>query len=266
MQLFHYTDASAVKAILEFGKMRLTDMRFLNDSEEVSHATKMLLADLQNGTFLHRLSEDYAETSSAHVLNGLSGLLENKFSGHPLYSMSFSAAPDLLSQWRSYGSYAIEISKDKWDVFLTRCIYDDKEAKSRLFSKAVEALREIGRDQRTYAGELKFRGAESYMDLVKVLASIKHSGFAEEKEWRLLLDSRSEHADVVQYRVRSDMLIPFIEVELPLECVDAIHVGPMRYQDMAYESMLEYAQQLGHLRSLEKAIKVVKSPIPYRPA
>ncbi|MGN2430292.1 hypothetical protein [Pseudomonas syringae] len=105
------------------------------------------------------------------------------------------------------------------------------------------------------------------MDLIKAIASIKHPGFSEEKEWRLLLDERSEHVDSLQYRVRSDMLIPFVDVPMPLECVVAVHVGPMKYcKTMAYESMKEFVDKLSHVRGLKVPIKVVRSSIPYRTA
>jgi hypothetical protein len=266
MNLFHYTDVAAIKSILEFNKMRLTDMRYLNDSEEVSYATRMVLEDINDGKLLHRLSKDYAELATDYVVGQFKTLMENKFSGHPIYSLSFSATADLLSQWRSYGSYSIEIDSEKWNVHLTRCLYDPKEAKTRLFMPTVEALRAVGRDLRDYAGRIEYIGTESYMDLIKLIASVKHPGFSEEQEWRLLLDERSEHVDNAQYRVRSDMLIPFVEIPIPIECIVAVHVGPMKYQDMAFESLKEFVETLSRLRCLDTSIKVVRSSIPYRTA
>ncbi|MGN2430291.1 hypothetical protein [Pseudomonas syringae] len=119
MSLFHYTDVAAIKSILEFNKMRLTDMRYLNDSEEVSHATRIVLEDINDGRLLHRLNQDYADVASDYVVGQFKLLLENKFSGHPIYSLSFSAAGDLLSQWRfSYQSYSVEIDPEKWNCYL----------------------------------------------------------------------------------------------------------------------------------------------------
>lgn len=266
MNLFHYTDVSAIKAIVEFNKMRLTDMRYLNDSEEVSHATRLVLDDIDSGKLLHRLNKDYAELASEYVVGQFKALLENKFSGHPIYSLSFSEAGDLLSQWRSYGSYCLEIDTDKWDCYLTRCIYESDQVKRRLFTPTVDALRAVGRDLRDYAGRLEYIGTESYMDLIKEIASVKHPGFSEEREWRLLIDERSQHVGNVQYRVRSDMLIPFVEVPIPLECVVAVHIGPMKYQDMAYVSMHEFITALSRHRNLGTTINVVRSAIPYRAA
>jgi hypothetical protein len=266
MNLFHYTDAAAIKAIIEFNMMRLTDMRYLNDSEEVSHATRIVLEEVNSGKLHHRLNNDYAELASEYVVGQFKSLLEKKFSGHPIYSLSFSAAGDLLSQWRSYGSYSLEIDPEKWNCHLTQCIYDPERVRNRLFMPTIDALRAVGRDLRDYAGRVEYIGTESYMDLIKTIATVKHPGFSEEQEFRLLLDERSQHVDNVKYRVRSEMLIPFVEVPMPIECIVAVHVGPMKYQDMAYESMKDFADQISHVKQLSVPIKVGRSSIPYRTA
>lgn len=46
------------------------------------------------------------------------------------------------------------------------------------------------------------RGHEGYMDLIKYAATLKHPGFSEEKEWRLLLDKRAADSKAVKFRPR----------------------------------------------------------------
>lgn len=266
MKLYHYTDAAAVQSILTGNKMRLTDMRYLNDSEELLYGSKLVLTDIQEGKAKHRLSDDYADQANDYAFERFSALVEGGFNGHPSYSLSFSEEGDLLSQWRSYGAYAIEIETEQWSQPLTRCAYGLIRGREITFPHVVDALRGIGRDLRDRAGRVEYRGTEAYMDLIKVVATFKHPGFAEEKEWRLLLDERAVEAADIKYRARGDMLIPFIEVTMPLECVTSVTVGPMKYQEMAYQSMKEFVGRIGRDNGLQHSIRVEKSATPYRPA
>ncbi|MGX0890943.1 hypothetical protein AB7M22_002951 [Pseudomonas sp. ADAK2 TE3594] len=171
-----------------------------------------------------------------------------------------------MSQWRAYGAYAIEIDSEQWDQHLTRCQYGLAKAREITFPPIVDAMRSIGRDIRDLAGRVEYRGTEGYMDLIKVVATFKHPGFQEEKEWRLLLDDRAAETRDTKYRARGDLLIPYIEVGMPLECVTSIQVGPMKYQEMAFQSMKEFVAQVGREKSLKHEIRVEKSSTPYRAA
>ncbi|NHC51502.1 MULTISPECIES: DUF2971 domain-containing protein [unclassified Pseudomonas] len=266
MKLYHYTDAAAVQSILMYNKMRLTDMRYLNDSQELRYGADLVQTDIREGRAKHRLSVDYAEQAHEHVLQKLSSLIDAEFNGHPSYSLSFSEEGDLLSQWRAYGAYAIEIDTEKWGQHLTRCRYGLDKAREVTFAPIVDALRSVGRDIRDFAGRVELRGTEGYMDLIKMVAIFKHPGFKEEKEWRLLLDDRAPEARDTKYRARGDMLVPYIEVEMPLECITSIQVGPMKYQEMAFQSMSEFVAQIGRVKSLQQGIRVEKSETPYRVA
>lgn len=266
MKLYHYTDAAAVQSILMYNKMRLTDMRYLNDSQELRYGANLVLTDIKEGRAKHRLSVDYAEQAHEHVLQKFSSLIDAEFNGHPSYSLSFSEEGDLLSQWRAYGAYAIEIDSENWGQHLTRCHYGLDKAREVTFAPIVDAMRSVGRDIRDLAGRVELRGTEGYMDLIKMVATFKHPGFKEEKEWRLLLDDRALEARDTKYRARGDMLVPYIEVDMPLDCITSIQVGPMKYQEMAFQSMSEFVAQIGRVKSLKQEIRVEKSETPYRVA
>ncbi len=266
MLLYHYTDASAVQSILQYGKMRLTDMRYLNDSTEIIYGSNLILSEVSSGRLTHRLNKDYAVASSEYVIEKLSHLIGAGFNDYPAYSLSFSEVGDLLSQWRSYGGYAIEIDTALWLQELARCEYEESNAKRNSFEPIIDALRLIGRDLRDFSGRPSMRGHEGYMDLIKYAATLKHPGFSEEKEWRLLLDKRAADSKAVKFRPRGDILIPYIDIEMPLECVTSIIVGPTKHQDMACQSIREFVEQLTRTKTNHPGIKVLKSATPYRSA
>ncbi|MNR65880.1 hypothetical protein D3C85_1891170 [compost metagenome] len=65
------------------------------------------------------------------------------------------------------------------------------------------------------------------------------------------------------------MLIPYVEISVPLDSIKSIVVGPMRNQDLAYASMKSYVEKIDRAAFSEKpfyisSISVVKSSIPFR--
>lgn len=266
MKLYHYTDAGAVKAILESNEIRLTDMRFMNDSEELTHGTKLVIKEIREGRLHHRLHKDYADIATSYVADELTSLLETGFGKHPIYSCSFSKEGNLLSQWRAYGNYCIEFDSESLEATLTECIYEARVARESMLHSTVEALRGIGRDMRKYDGELRHMGSESYFNLLRLIASIKHPSFSEEQEIRILTDERLSNSLDRNYRVRNDMLIPYVNFSIPFTSISAVNVGPMKYQEMAFDSMSEFVKKVCKMKNLDHEINVMKSEIPYRTA
>lgn len=73
----------------------------------------------------------------------------------------------------------------------------------------------------------------------------------------------------LRFRSRGGLLIPFISVTFPLQAVKAIHVGPMRDQDLAHTSMKALVSMvMSNFPTEDDAtvpdIDVVMSKIPFR--
>ncbi|WP_323831009.1 DUF2971 domain-containing protein [Pseudomonas sichuanensis] len=269
MQLFHYTDVNAVRSILENGKMWLTDMRFLNDSEEMSHGIDLALELIQGDGVQSRISKEYAEAATEFVINGLSEHVRMLMNFNPIFVCSFSQAPDLLSQWRAYGNYAIEFQSDFFNEPLFECSYDSYEKGRKAYDASLTAVRAIGRSMRDNAGIPCSEGLEAYSDLIKVAAALKHESFSEEQEVRMIIEKIDCHYPVL-FRARSGMLIPYIEVPVPCSSIKAIHVGPMRDQELAFKSMMMFVDEVARLKQASGdgavAIEVHKSKTPFRSA
>ncbi|MFJ3431077.1 DUF2971 domain-containing protein [Pseudomonas fragi] len=273
MRIFHYTDASAAKSILEHEQMWLTDVRYLNDSEEMINGISMLVGymkhRIKNFPHPHKFFEDAAN----YVENGLVGKAGYGIDNRPVFIGSFSQAGNLLSQWRAYGSYAIEFDTDHVPQELFRCVYDDDEKLDQASGKVLLSLITIAKDMAANSGFLDQEGYEAFSEIIELVATFKHESFSEEQEVRVVLghdiDPEIESGLDVEFRTRGNILIPYVKASLPLESVRAIHVGPMRDQELAYISMKALVEKL-HLKrevtihNFQHKIEVIKSSIPYR--
>ncbi len=73
----------------------------------------------------------------------------------------------------------------------------------------------------------------------------------------------------IQYRMRENILIPYVEIEISLDCIKRIHIGPIRDQELAYASMSSFVRGIEkewqvESNNIEYWLEVVKSDIPYR--
>jgi len=265
--LFHYTDVGAVRSILEKCELWLTDIRFLNDSQElnegVSYVLEALKADIYDGSLVEHLVSTQ-EMLSSNIRNHVSHYINIE----PTFVCSFSEAGDQLSQWRAYGDYAIEFDPEVLDLDLFKCIYDAegkrREAKDITSSAVYGVVAERLDNQGAFGPE-----SERYLQaLVRAASTIKDQSFHEEREVRCLVDVHLP-SDSLDFREKSGMLVPYIIEKIPFEAIKAVHVGPMRNQELACTAMKAFILTLRHKRISEYAhadhkINVIMSKIPYR--
>lgn len=269
MRLFHYTDVNAIKSMMEKQVLWLTDLRFMNDSAEMNHGLEYVAKSLSNPAVGARVNPQYVESA----LKFVQGNLEFEFGEEdwlsPIFSCSFSKARDLLSQWRAYGSYAIEFEVDEDFPSLSECVYEESQKKITAFETCIHALKNVGRSHLMHGGGLDEEGFSAYSDLVKTAARFKHHSFVEEQEYRMIRGTHITDIPEVLYRSKGDMLIPYIEVAFPFQSITAIHVGPMPNQNLAFISMQNYASKIEYEWNRanpeqDHDIAVIRSDIPYR--
>lgn len=267
MALFHYTSVQAIQSILTTRKIRLTDIRFLNDSHELTDGLKLFAEVISNYEYSSKFEERAIETIKQSFFRSQ----VNNTNLDPLYVFSLTQAKNQLSQWRAYGSYAIEFHEKhffdmEWAKSYTPCIYKNdtkyNHAKS-LIDWAVERLTD---DFKNYTN-ISFLGVDAVNTLYNKAALFKNDGFHEEEECRIIISESDECQ--LKFRDRGSLLVPFIELDIPLDCIRTIHLGPMPDQDLAYESMCQFAAQVEkdwqvETGNIEYWLRVEKSSIPYR--
>jgi hypothetical protein len=269
--LFHYTTAPGLLGILRDGSPCLwaTDLRFLSDAEEAIYAERFFVDSLramENPALdpsqpAHQSAGDFGTAFEGYRELVIDALRAKQF---PVYVTCFCESGDLLSQWRGYGSdhgYAIEFNRDALAELalppydapnLVRVRYGDEAAKDVL----DDALKHMRSD-----ANLGHPGVHSYYmarDLTSKLATIKHPGFSEEREWRLIATFEADDPALVRFRATPVAVAPYIELRVPTDAVISIRVGPGRHVDVRSAGVQRLLARLG------RDVPVLQSEVPLR--
>lgn len=255
--LFHYTDIGAVASIVKNKVLWLTDSQFLNDTQELHDG----IAQIQNAFSTLRSNSSkftpFQRDAFGWVKKMFDSFCEEGYQLQPLFTCSFSRNGNLLSQWRGYGSFAVEFSRREIeeDFDLYDCIYDPSEKVSAAYrglTKSINAMADAIRRRDLDSEE----PINSFFDVIYSAGSYKNSYFESEQEVRIVSAMEGEK---VQHRAKGHCLIPYVVRGFNPAAIKAVHIGPIADQDLAEKS----------LRSLFMAagmpdLPVVKSDIPYR--
>ncbi|MEY2933296.1 MAG: hypothetical protein RL033_4045 [Pseudomonadota bacterium] len=205
--LYHYTDAAGLMGIIRDRCLRATHHRFLNDREEVTFGFRVAV------DVLDALEKDLG----AGLVASTRAQIEELLRGDSYLACS-STRHDTLSQWRAYASdgagYCIGFSvreritsasaQDKstgvlrhWGSLLLECRYGPLKVEKALknaFRQEVAFVRKQG---------CNIRDNDIIDMLAPQLASVawrhaqlaKHEHFAEEREWRFVINSPDTHEE-----------------------------------------------------------------------
>lgn len=221
MKLYHYTTSSTLVSILQNKQIWFTDFRFLNDAQEGILSRQIVQKTLSEFNFEDKI-ELYNKIGRANGAGNhpfgiqgdpFEGLIKNLKERLPSYRppsgvteyipyvFSLSEDCDSLSQWRAYGKgeLCIEFDADllaqatggrllkidykdptKSDVAISVAIH-------KFFDNVLETYRQTNRfDPETFADG--YQDVRSSLLSFQPLMSLKHIGFKDELERRLVLD------------------------------------------------------------------------------
>lgn len=269
--LYHYTDARGLLGIIQKQEVWASHIRYLNDSEEFDYAV-----NLAQGVIRGR-AEATANQKEKEVLTALSTRLSP---GRmvDVFVASFSEDGDLLSQWRGYcpngAGYSIGfVARDLRSeagierFSLLQCCYeyeDQREIIRHVLNEVMNSARWTQTLEEFQNEDLYHRAAELWFEsFVPVAPIIKHGGFSEEREWRLISKPLSLTDPRRRVRAGRSMLIPYVPIKLtgfgshiPIK---EIIVGPTPHMKLAQMAVW------GWLESKDiSPVDVLNSRIPYR--
>ena len=128
IDLYHYTSLASLFAILQNETIRLTDYRFLNDTQELSYAThwlKALLQPMAENEFVQKLltAIENIEQGKVERLKGIGEdlpYLQWNMCDLNYYILSLSQNYDDLAMWRMYAKdgCSIKFNSQKLKEFL----------------------------------------------------------------------------------------------------------------------------------------------------
>jgi hypothetical protein len=283
--LYHYTDASGLKGIIESETIWFTDYRHLNDPSELTHGIDMA-RDVINRIPI-------TDASGREFLDCLADMFSTKnFEGRfEFFIASFSRDRDELGQWRAYADngrgfaigfaqHVFRIEEDRPDLkpnektFVGPVLYDIRDIMERhahaidkavsIVLKAANANADVVKDETTrdhFIQEL-CRNIISAPLIWNCLTS-KHPAYKHEKEVRLLLlNQRSNLMPYIKTRLRGSEIVPYISLPQPVRqphMIAEIVVGPAAGADAerTVRTMLDSFK-------MDPNIPISRSYIPYR--
>ncbi|MEO8157919.1 MAG: DUF2971 domain-containing protein [Betaproteobacteria bacterium] len=222
--LFHYTNSSGMRGIIESSRLWATNYRFLNDASEVAYGMTLFesiaqarLAKAENDVVAEFLGR------TLHTANAFDGMFD-------CYIACFCERDDLLNQWRVYassgGGYALglkakEIGR-RWgelnttqDFVLRKVVYNE-ELQRKLIAEVLN-LTSIVLSEATQAvsvadaNNLIARCCQFVRtEVADYLFCFKHPAFAVEEEWRLCHIVSPGEEDHVLFRDGPYGLTPYV--------------------------------------------------------
>jgi len=239
------------------GVLRASDIRYMNDSEELRHSLTLLQT---------HVSERIAGgTDNPRLLNQLLEWLSHRIiGGSMLFGGSFRANGNLLSQWRGYSMHGKGVSLGFDPVHIRscaerqcfqvgKCLYEAGQQRA-LIEQIVDAV-EIAAGQSEDIGESAPRPRDyTYYDvfervegdLLRIASILKHPSFEEEQEWRIVSPVITDFSDAsVYFREGTSMLIPFYEFRLTDDGdsslkLDHVYLGPTSNIELSMNSLELY--------------------------
>lgn len=272
-RLYYYTSVETMRFILENGNIYATNLRYMNDSKEYVNG----LCELQK-----IINIKLAKSGIMITKNRLNDEIRNEVTS---YSISFSKAEDLLSQWSMYAgesgvclgfSFTGEekykaykegsqkerdyVSSDSCPIFPRKVYYCTKSEMSR--PEYEETIKNIWQ-------ELKERNPNPTIEDIKgnldylwkdMTPYVKRVEFKAEAEYRLVFDwPLLLQPFRIDYRNDHHVLKPYLDIECENGWpINEIIVGPGFNQEAVYQSIQHF---LKHRK--KKSITLRKSRIPY---
>lgn len=289
MNLYHYTDLNAVHSILNTHKIRMTDIRFLNDKTEYLQGLE-ILEEASHEVFAQDslYDEEFTNVIDGWFKDAFKELLELRNASEMFYVASFSRSSDTLSQWRSYGMFAIEFDHDKLqnrlldltiekvsrlektlDYELIECIYvlNKKDA----LEEAVQKIRSTIIPmislwwQENVPPERNRHLYKDFKTTISMLATtFKHASFYEEQEVRLVIGDKIV-SENINFRTKNNILIPFYEFDITAEVISGVKIGPVENQIITEQSLQIFnSHRATKLGSEKYQLAIETSDIPYR--
>jgi hypothetical protein len=231
--IYHYTTISGLIGIITSRELWASDCRFLNDGTELSYARNIFFAEVKK---LKLAPVD----GGGYMIPG--GSLKHFL----VFVACFCEDGDLLSQWRGYGTdqgYALGFDTTQLQALNlgeVGPVHYGITNPSEYFAQELDSATQ----PTAHPGVAEWHASQW---ILPRLARVKHPGFAEEHEWRLLKQvwSYELKAEDTTIRFRPSPMGPiaYVVIPFPPECLREIVIGPgahTKTREAAVRSMLDY--------------------------
>lgn len=283
----HYSSADSAMSILTNREVWLRNTTCMNDFSEVEHGIEALVEAYGSPTgkqfqkILNETLGDVCKEVERLFNSHLNGLRYNSYIICVSEHRTVEDVTGRLSMWRAYGSTAGVALVMKAAAFRSKTNflgaysspvrYVDKSGLEDEFSRIVEGFSQNVALLKTLDRDL-VKG--HLFNMFKWAAlSIKHPGFLEELEWRVVHSPTLEPSKVLKPAIKTIRGVPQKVFRLPLQkfedgfstaipdLIDRIIIGPSEYPLAMHEAFVELLRDAGVPDPLQR---VFVSDIPLR--
>ncbi|WP_158171280.1 DUF2971 domain-containing protein [Rhodococcus sp. JT-3] len=254
--------------------------QFLNDHRELVHGLEMVKKYIENV-----LTSKTSILNAAKVTNlaakkkflrkictTIDEIIDKKYDFFlHCYTISFSEKPDMLSQWRAYGSgvggFSIGFDPSRFPRSDNSAVHQaglglhKVQYKRSEFDGDLEWAAKLMVEQEVFslkARSGRYQAHTTVQALAFIAASVKHVGFKEEEEWRFV---EPGFFDLPEFRSNPAGLVPYRELHLDAEAVTGVWVGPGPNQYENYIAVKSLLSRFGYGSTLAN---VHRSETPFR--
>ena len=280
--LAHYTSAENALNIISGKQFWLRNVRCMNDYSEVRHGIELLLRvfhaedDLRRNrlfALFDRIAEGAAKSAVERFDQWLPSLPNGTYIGC-LSEFDPDDEQGRLSMWRAYGKHGSSVAlvmnsapfvaeTDELKAYSLPVLYlTDAEFSERI----DDSLSRLEKKLPHFAG-LDFATVEHiiFYWLLFLSLGLKHRGFREEQEWRIVYIPELEKSPTITQAVECIGGIPQIVQKIPLEdapekglhgasipkLVERILLGPTDYPLVLFDAFEQALQDQGVIKSAD---------------
>lgn len=271
--LYHYTSIETLYHILgvvhDEITLRATHASFMNDPIEYNYALSLLKESMLEYEKRNNINE---QSKIPYLFEENTFFLDfAKIGGEP-YLLSFSAHQDDLSMWRAYGKdgtgvsigfdskmleqYCEEREKERCNILLTKCKYDYDKIITQLIKEWDKEYEDLNITEP--ARGLGFNNANWFF-IDKFFFEAKDKSYIQEQEFRLCQNEDRE--DRIEFIVKGNLIVPFIEHKFKKSIIKKIIIGPSSNSEQVEQALKLFLRKFNYCDNNDI---VERSKIQYR--
>lgn len=256
--LYHYTSLTSLMGMIETNRLWMSKGTFLNDSSELVYflgVFKNVLAKIEipDKPSLWNVFAEHLQRALDHFTK------EVAESGFEVYIFSMSQTEDSLALWYNYAKgdgYNIGFSADELLGKINHSrldagalhgfvVYSRQEQEAVLSDFLLKSFELVSGYE---AKQAAIALPDHFFSLIASCAIFfKDAAFKSEEEYRIAILGREEVGELVKFRARNGVIIPYIEVafgeRLP---ISHITIGPKNNIDIAKSGIEHYVSSKGY--------------------
>lgn len=253
--------------------IRLNSMSYLNDSLEarIGHEMFKSIVECVSKKIPKTVFDELCQASARNT-----------------FEASFTSNKDCLQMWSTYAQngkgVCVGLNMEKliqWDggkgrentntMVWAKCLYETKDILQGINSQQLNTLKSVFENSSN-----KESDNATIRELIRrnlivttlhafLVALAKNKDYEYENESRLIILPNPYNSSDIKYRLRPDnILAPYIDVEIPLECIEEVWVGPNQNVKAVKESLERYLEHVLTQANAKHRIKVIESNVAFR--